>query len=85
MIFSGAVLRGSRRGKAAEKTDAVPENAVLLFGESAARKERDTKFWLLRRTQDTVYLAFNRKYAFNRPAAVWREDLPAQGKMRENA
>ncbi len=76
---------GSGPGKAAEKTDAVPENAVLLFGESAARKERDTKFWLLRRTQDTVYLAFNRKYAFNRPAAVWREDLPAQGKMRENA
>ncbi len=72
-------------GSASEKSDGIPESAILLSGNAAAGGERDTKFRLLRRTKDTLYFAFNRKYAFNRPAAVWCEERSALPvKMRKN-
>ena len=72
-LLAGCPL-DSGPGSAAEKSDGIPENALLLSGNPAAREERDTKFRLLRRTRDTLYFAFNRRYAFNRPAAVWRKE-----------
>lgn len=63
---------GTGPGALAEKTNDIPSTAVLLSGDPAARGERETKYLLLRRPQNTIYFAFNRKYAFNRPAAVWR-------------
>ena len=62
---------GTGPGMAAEKTSGIPENARLLSGSPASERERETRFLLLRRAGDTVYFALNRKYAFNRPAAVW--------------
>lgn len=63
---------GSGPGSRAEKTDAIPECAVLVCGVPGSKEERETKFWTLCGKDALFYFAFNRKYLFNRPAAIWR-------------
>ena len=62
-------------GMTAVKTGKPPETAVLLEGDPASAKERETKYWLLPGRKATFYFAFHRKYAINRPAAVWKQEV----------
>ena len=55
------------------KVSTVPADATLLHGECACFGERETRYWRFADGEITYYLAYNRKYSFNRPAAIWTE------------
>ncbi len=64
-------------GMKAVKTGKPPETALLLEGDPASAEERETKYWLLPGRRAAFYFAFHRKYAANRPAAVWKLASPS--------
>ena len=55
-----------------EKIMFLPEQRHFLSGREESITERETKFWSLHSGRQFFYFAFNRKYSFNRPAAIWR-------------
>ena len=55
------------------KTSTVPAGAELIHGDRACLGERETRYWRFGDDEITYYLAYNRKYSFNRPAAIWTE------------
>lgn len=55
------------------KVSGVPEGAELYQGESACLGERETRYWRIASDETIYYLAYNRKYSFNRPAGIWLE------------
>ena len=57
----------------AEKSEAPPADAQLQYGEDPCRNARETRFWHLDMEEGLFWFAFNRSYALNRPAAVWKK------------
>ena len=53
------------------KITGIPPEALLCTGNPACRQERESKFCMLTMPDKVYYLAYNRKYALNKPAAVW--------------
>ena len=52
------------------KTDSVPEEAEIYMGTAECLGERETRYWRFEMPEKIYYLAYNRKYSFNRPACV---------------
>ena len=59
-----------------QKTQGVPLDAVLLSGTLECAAPRETRFITLAFKEKRYYLAYNRKYALNLPAAVWLLETP---------
>lgn len=53
------------------KADNIPENAVLHSGSADCLTARETRCWQLPMNGEVIYLAYNRAFAPNRPAAIW--------------
>ncbi|MBR2427059.1 MAG: DUF4080 domain-containing protein [Lentisphaeria bacterium] len=54
-----------------EKADHIPAGANLYMGPGECLRERETRYWRFPLDGEQYYLAYNRKYSFNRPASVW--------------
>ena len=54
-----------------QKAESVPPMAQLIEGDCACRDARETKYTLLSTPDGRYFLAYNRGYALNRPAAIW--------------
>ena len=54
-----------------EKITDLPVDLQLQQGNDECRNSRETRFWQFPRQEGIRYLAFNRAYALNLPAAVW--------------
>ena len=59
-----------------QKTQGVPLDALLLSGPLECAAARETRFITLAFKEKRYYLAYNRKYALNLPAAVWLLETP---------
>ncbi len=59
-------------GAAARKAERPPEDALLAEGDPASREERETRFLRLDCGDACFWFAFNRRYAINRPAGIWK-------------
>jgi len=44
----------------------------LIAGNPECRSQRETRFWQIPHRNRICYLAYNRSYALNRPAAIWQ-------------
>ena len=56
------------------KTDHIPPAAQCCSGNAACQNERESRFWIFPLDGKTYFLAYNRAYALNRPAAIWVAD-----------
>ena len=54
-----------------QKADNVPPAAHLIEGDSTCQDARETRYTLLPVPGGKYFLAYNRGYALNRPAAIW--------------
>lgn len=59
-------------GAAARKAERPPEDALPVEGDPASRMERETRFLRLNCGNACFWFAFNRRYAINRPAGIWK-------------
>ena len=57
------------------KIENIPENTTLIAGNESCRGERESRYWSFKLNGTVYYLAYNRKYALNRPAAIWKMAL----------
>lgn len=55
------------------KTSTVPDGAELIHGDGCCLGERETRYWRFADAEIIYYFAYNRKYSFNRPSAIWAE------------
>ena len=60
------------RESAARKAERPPEDALPVEGDPASRMERETRFLRLNCGDACFWFAFNRRYAINRPAGIWK-------------
>lgn len=54
-----------------QKVETVPEDAQLVSGDPACLNLRESRYWQFALTDKIHYLAYNRQFALNRPAAIW--------------
>lgn len=66
---------GEGADKYSEKLSFIPPEAELCQGDAACLYERETRYYVITLEKKRCYLAFNRSYAQNLPAAVWEADL----------
>ena len=64
-------LPGQGPDEYARKADGIPPEAVLTAGNAECVGERETRYWSFCISGKVYYLAYNRAYALNRPAAIW--------------
>jgi hypothetical protein len=64
-------LPGQGPDKYAEKALEVPPEATLIHGNKECVGKRETRYWSFAMPGKICYLAYNRSYALNLPAAVW--------------
>ena len=57
-----------------QKTDGIPSAAVLCAGNPECTGARETRYWQLAMAEKCYYFAYNRSYALNLPAAIWRAE-----------
>lgn len=57
-----------------EKVSAIPPEARLLSGFPESRTARESRFWRFDGNDGICYLAYNRSFSLNRPAAIWLQD-----------
>ena len=54
------------------KTDSIPPEAQLIAGAADCSDKRETRFWRIELENNILFIACNRSYALNRPAAIWQ-------------
>lgn len=55
-----------------ENCDRIPEKASLCAGDAACLASRETRCFRLEKSDSVCFFAFNRSFALNLPAAVWK-------------
>ena len=53
------------------KTAHIPPEAVLELGSAECLNARETRYWIFPMPDKIYYLAYNRNFVLNQPAAVW--------------
>ena len=56
-----------------QRAEEVPAAAQLIEGDPDCRNARETRYTSLPMPDGKYFIAYNRSYALNRPAAIWRE------------
>ncbi len=70
--LTAGFLPGQGPDKYTEKIDSIPVGAVLHDGDGSCLGEKESRYWRFTMSDKIYYLAYNRKYALNRPAAIWK-------------
>lgn len=64
-------LQGQGPDEYSRKSVDIPEGAEYLTGNKEALGARESRYWSFAMADKTYFLAYNRRYALNRPAAIW--------------
>ena len=65
-------LPGQGPDKYAQKAIEIPAEAIFISGNKECVGKRETRYWSFNISGEVHLLAYNRSYALNRPAAIWR-------------
>ena len=65
-------LPGQGPDEYSSKIENIPDGVQLHSGEESCRGERESRYWRFELPDRVCFLAYNRKYALNRPAAIWQ-------------
>ena len=57
------------------KAEMIPEDAVLFSGNAECLGARESRYWSFPAGEKVYYIAYNRSYFLNRPAAIWIKAL----------
>ncbi len=64
-------LQGQGPDEYSQKAVNIPEDAQFLTGSKEVLGTRESRYWSFAMSEKTYFLAYNRQYALNRPAAIW--------------